>query len=473
MSSPPTADRLVARNFLALGSGEVAARLIAFAATVYIAHVLGPDYYGIIGFATAITLYLNRVADGGVELGLGVREIAAAPTRLSELAPALLSARLLVASVLIVVLALLSAFVLPPPEGTVLALYGLTLLAVGGSTRWIYLGLEKSRLVAVARALGEAIMVALVFALVRGPADLTRVPLAQFAGDTIAALVLLAVLRRYHVKLRPKFDWSVIKPLLPRASLLVVSSFFGLAIYNADLIFLRAFRDRSTVGYYAAAYTLISFLVNLGTAYSMSLLPTLTRLAKTPAEQNSLYHSAVAQVFALGFPIAVGGALLAPKIIGLFFGHEYAPSTLPLQILFWAVPLAVLRDVPIVAMLSRGREDAIFRLTGWAAALNLLLNFMLIPRFGMTGAAVATVVTEAVRMVIAFWLIRSEGFQVTNITRLARPFVAGLAMAALLFFARPSMLGLAVLIGVLGYAVTLTLVGGLRFRRGSLPALNV
>ena len=473
MSSTPTADSVVARNFLALGTGEVAARLIAFAATVYIAHVLGPDYYGIIGFATAITLYLNRVADGGVELGLGVREIAAAPSRLSELAPALLSARLLVACILVLVLALLARFVLPPPDGTVLALYGLTLLAVGGSTRWIFLGLEKSRLVAVARALGEAVMVTLVFALVSRPADLTKVPLAQFAGDSLAALILLAVLRRYHVKLWLKFDWRVVKPLLPRASLLVVSSFFGLAIYNADLIFLRVFRDRTTVGYYAAAYTLISFLVNLGTAYSMSLLPTFTRLAKTPAEQNSLYHSAVAQVFALGFPVAVGGALLAPKIIGLFFGPEYAPSTLPLQILFWAVPVAVLRDVPIVAMLSRGREDTIFRLTAWSAVFNLLLNFLLIPRFGMTGAAAATVATEAVRMVIAFWLIRAEGFQVTSVTRLTRPFVAGVGMAALLFFARPSMLGLAVLIGVLGYGVTLTLLGGLRFRRGALPALNV
>ena len=76
ISAAPVAGR-VGRAFVALGSGEVAARLIAFAGTLYVARTLGPSRYGVIGFALAVLLYLQRLADAGFDLGVGVREVAA------------------------------------------------------------------------------------------------------------------------------------------------------------------------------------------------------------------------------------------------------------------------------------------------------------------------------------------------------------------------------------------------------------
>lgn len=462
----------MARNFLALGAGEVIARLIAFAATVYLARTLGAASYGVIGFATAITLYLNRVTDAGVELGLGVREVAAAPHAFHALATSLLTARLLIAALLVVIVALAGRFVLPQPEAAVLSLYALTLLAAGLSTRWIFLGQERARLVATARAAGEALMVVLVLALVHNAADLTRVPLAQFAGDGLAAVVLLAVLRGRGVSLRPRIDWQLLKPLARRAWPLVLGSWCGLMIYNADLIFLRIFQGPAAVGLYAAAYTLISFLVNLGTAYSMSLLPTLTRLRSDRAEQQVLYHTATVHVFMAGLPIAVGGALLAPAIINTFFGSGYASAALPLQILFWTVPIALLRDVPIVALMSAKREDKILRLTAWSAALNLALNIVLIPRYALAGAAWATLATEAIRMVLAFNLVRAEGFEATRPLLFWKPTLAAMAMAGLLAATSPALLPLAVALGAVTYGLSLGLLTGFRWRRGAVAGAS-
>ena len=62
----PSSDRYagaVARNFLALGSGEALARIAAFAGTIYVARTLGASGYGIISFAAALMLYLSRLAD--------------------------------------------------------------------------------------------------------------------------------------------------------------------------------------------------------------------------------------------------------------------------------------------------------------------------------------------------------------------------------------------------------------------------
>ena len=479
LSSPPHApaggdERLVARNFLALGSGEVFARVVAFAATIYVARTLGAEYYGVIGFATAVVLYLSRIADGGMELGVGISEIAAHPARLKSVAPSILTLRILIAFVLSGVLALLGFLAFPPPEGQVLALYGLTLLAVGASSRWIYLGLERAPLVAAVRTAGELLMVLLVFLLVRGPDDLLRVPAAQVIGDTIAAVVLLGWLVTRGLSFRPRLDRDVIRRMTPRAIPMVGASLVGLMIYNSDLIFLRFFDGSVAVGYYAAAYALISFMSNVGSAYSLSLLPTLTRLAPTPAGQCRLYHTAAAQVFAVTLPIALGGFLLAPAIIALIFGAEYAASGAVLGLLVWAIPVSVLRDVAIAGMMAHGREGRIFRLTAASAVLNVILNLILIPAFSLAGAAVATVVTETVRMAAAFAYARVDGFTLPRTRRLVRPLFAAAIMTGLLLLIRPAAaVWVAVPLCVATYAIALGISGGIRRSHDGLPGLNV
>jgi O-antigen/teichoic acid export membrane protein len=467
-----TSGRIVARNFLALGSGEAIARLIAFAATIYMARVLGAQMYGVIGFATAVLLYLNRVADFGIELS-GARDLARDPTRLQSLASSVLTVRLLFAVGLVAVTSLAGLLLLPHPDGVILSVYSLTLLAVGGGTRWIYLGLERARLVAIARTLGELTMAALVFALVHAPGDAVRAPWAQVAGDGLAALLLMLWLRRSGHALSLRLDWPAVRPLFRRAWPLVLSALLGLVIYNSGLIFLRVFQGSAAVGYFAAANTLISFLVNLGLSYRMSLLPTLSRLHDARSQQIDLYHAAMAHVFAIAFPIGLGGFLLAPQIIEVVFGNTYAAAVPALQWLIWSVPLCLLRDVPSAALLANAREDQFFRLTAWGAALNLLLNLLLIPRFGLVGAGMATVATEILRLVIALAYVRSHGFRLRGLTLFARVSLAAIGMTALLLLSRPAAIWIALPVGVLTYAASLVALGGVRVRRGERPALNL
>jgi len=460
------AERLVARNFLALGTGELFARLVAFAATIYLARTLGAEYYGMIGFATAVVLYLSRLADAGMDLGVGVNVVAADPARLSKVAPTLLTIRVLVAALLSGALAVVGLTVFPQPDGAVLALYGLTLLAVGASSRWIYLGLEQASRVAAVRTGGELLMALLVFFLVRGPADIGRAPLAQFAGDALAALLLLGELLRRGYRLRPRLDSAVVRGILPRAAPMVAASILGLMIYNSDLVFLRFMEGTASVGYYAAAYTLVSFLSNIGIAYALSLLPTLTRLHGTRDQQQRLYHTAVAHVFAATLPVALGGTVLAGGIIALVFGGAYLDSGVALRVLVWAIPASVLRDIAIVALMAAGRERRILELTAGAAALNLVLNLLLIPRFSLTGAAVATVATEVVRMVAALVLARAEGLRTPGLHRFWKATLAGAAMTLVLLLLRPTALWVAISVSALVFALGLTLTGALRLRGG-------
>src|SRR5688500_19297754 len=110
--------------------------------------------------------------------------MAADPEATIARAPALITVRLAAAVLLAVIVGAFSIILLPHPDDLVLALFALTLIPVGASARWILVGLERTHVVAAARAAGEALMVVLVIVLVRSRADLLFAPVSQDRKST-------------------------------------------------------------------------------------------------------------------------------------------------------------------------------------------------------------------------------------------------------------------------------------------------
>lgn len=469
----PSAISLVTANFLSLGLGEAVARIVAFLATVYVARVLGASYFGMTAFAAAVILYLGRVVDGGLDSGLGIRLIASKRNRIERLGVTLLAARLAGAAILFMLLSVVGLLLFPQPDGLVLATYGLLLFPIALSSRWIHLGLERARFASAARIAGELTMLLLVFALVRAPGDVVMVPLAQFAGDTLGAALLIGCLFWWGYRPSLSLRSGVLRPVLRQATPLVSASLLALLIYNSDLLLLRLFRDTAAVGHYVAAYALISFLGNLTGAYGAALLPTLARLRSRRDEKVSLYQTAMAQVLAVAFPVTVGGILVAPQIIRSVFGAGYGAAVLPLQILLCSTTLGVVREVASIGLIAHGREDRLLAMNAWGAGFNVSANLLAIPLFGMVGAAAATVATDILRIVIAQTSANREGLWMVSPARLWRPVLAVTFMAVGLVLMGRRDLWIALPAGLILYSLAMLATGGLKVQRGGPPKLSV
>lgn len=459
------------KSFLALASGDAVARLVAFAAGVMVGRRLSPEAFGVITFSTGLLLYFSNIVECGIDL-VGVRQVAQDPTGMRRMAPALVGTRLALALLLAVAIATLAPVILPQPEATVFSVYAITLIAIALSTRWIHLGLERSRAVALARTLGECLYLILVLLFVQRFQDLVLVPAAQLAGDVLAALLLWLGIRRLGWRPAPRFAFQEAKPLLRRSWPLVANVLLGLTIYNSDLIFLRYFQGRETVGLYSAAYQLISFLINMAAAYSLSLLPALARASTQATERDRLYRSAFGQTFAVALPIAVGGCLIAGQILGTVFGAQYERSVPALAVLVCALPFTMSKEVDLIALVVAGRETTVMRMTAAAVGVNLALNLWLIPRYGMMGAAWSTLITEIARAIFARISARRCGFPASGFDPGWRAMVAAIAMGASLWFAPALSLFPALGLGALVYTGVLSAVGGIRWRSGSWPALR-
>lgn len=455
----------VSRTFGVLALGEAVARLVAFAATVLIARRLGAAAFGIISVAAAVRLYLVCMVEGGID-SIGMREAAARSSFAREIAPALVVVRVGVAALLVLLVAAIGFVLLPQPDGALIALYSLTLLPLAANLRWLHLGHGSSAGPALTRLASESLMLVVVVLALHQPGDLVRVPLAQFLGDATGALLLALLVGKLIGPLPIASAWRTARPVLAESWPLVLHALLGLVMFNADLLMLRLFRGASEVGQYAAAYTIIGFLVYLGVVYYQSLLPALSRDRADSTAGGGTYALSLRQVLLVGAPVAAGGALVATGLIPFVFGAGYRAAALPFALLAVSVPASWLRNVAQAGQVAQRRSELLLRTSLIAVCLNLALNLLLIPRYGPVGAAAATLATEAVRAVIALGYSRRLGFPLPNLGMSWRPLLGVIVMGAGLLGFRQLPVWAAIPIGVILYGAVALPAGGHRILRG-------
>ena len=251
-------------------------------------------------------------------------------------------------------------------------------------------------------------------------------------------------------------------PIFRRALPVVGVFLLGLLIYNMDIVFLRFMRSAEIVGFYAAAYSLIGFLGNICTAYGVSLLPSLTQMARHSAEERHLYHNAVMQIFALTLPIAVGGMFVADSVVLLVFGENYRQSGPILGILIWTILLYSLRVVSWAALVAHDHQALALRAIVYSACVSIILNLLLIHYYGVIGAAVASVATEAGATGLTVYYAGRHGLAIAPRSRFWRPLVGGLTMAAMVWLLSNMHFVLQLSAGVATYVLTLFLLGGIK-----------
>jgi O-antigen/teichoic acid export membrane protein len=231
----------------------------------------------------------------------------------------------------------------------------------------------------------------------------------------------------------------------------------GLLLFNFDLVFIRIVRGRAEAGLYSAAYTLVAFGANLIVAFAHTVMPVLARLDNDLNERSRVFQRSVFQAFALALPAGVGAALIADQILGTVFGDQFAGGVAAMRILAWYLPLAAIREMPVVALIAAGQERALLRVNALTALVNVILVVALVPSFGLVGAAAATAATEFIRLWLAARAAGRAGYPSIELRRLWLPVAAALGMAGLMLLVRPGALWTSVPIGALGYAVTFLL----------------
>ncbi|MFP9190350.1 flippase [Natrialbaceae archaeon A-CW1-1] len=226
------------------------------------------------------------------------------------------------------------------------------------------------------------------------------------------------------------------REMLTFNSMSIVLVFLLMSLYHIDIVMLQQFRPSSDVGNYRAALTLAEFLwfvpLALQTVYvhSTSELWSQNRHDKI----SSLASRTTRYTFLLTAVMAVGLAALADVAVPIYFGSDATPAIAPLLLLLpGALGFALARPVLAVSQ-GNGTLRYPVAATGVAAGINVILNVLLIPRYGMHGAAIATSVGYGSMFVFHVWSARLVGFDPLADARLSRA-IAATGLAGLPIFA--------------------------------------
>jgi O-antigen/teichoic acid export membrane protein len=243
---------------------------------------------------------------------------------------------------------------------------------------------------------------------------------------------------------------AIIQPAplsFPRRSLLsynistVAFKLLVTSLYNIDIMFLGILVGSTATGSYRAALVVAQFLWLVPTAVQVGLLHSASRLWSDNEHKRISALSSRAVRFTLVFTLllVLGVAALAEPLVSLYFGKGFTqtPETV-LYLLPGVLGFAVARPVYATSQ-GHGNLRPVLLATGIAAALNVVLNLVLIPRYGAVGAAIATSIGYGSMVVFHIWAARALGFDPITDLRPLR-IAATAAIAAIPIFGLPRLL---------------------------------
>jgi O-antigen/teichoic acid export membrane protein len=206
---------------------------------------------------------------------------------------------------------------------------------------------------------------------------------------------------------RLSFSWTLAKNLLKNSYHFILSSFFVLIYTQMDKLMIEAFYDETQVGYYGIATSIYNYWALVLTALINAVRPSIIS-AKSVNEGE--YIKRLKRLYALlaygCFAAALFFTFFGKYLIPLVYGDAYIPSVSAVTITMWYAAFSLIGTARGIWIVCEDKNKYVKYYVMLGAAANFVLNYILIPAYGINGAAIATLLTQIITCVIAPMLFR-------------------------------------------------------------------
>ncbi len=372
----------------------------------YLVRVLGVETYGLWSYVVAISAFLEIVADPGLTTHI-TRQVSARRQDASELLPDYFSLRLCGAIIGSLCVLTLAHWEVRPDVSHLLRIYGVGLLATNlVSADHFLAALELFHARSLLVVTQQAAYAAIIFLLVRKPADVAWLPFSILGSSALAGLIGWLILFRKGLTIPPKIQprrWKhILVPSVHYAASTLMSSLY----HRSGHLLVRWFLGNYALGLYAAAARLVDLLRGFVTTLMYVLTPRLAFYARSETTFKRTSRFAVAAMAATSIPMTFGLAATASRLVPWFLGANYLPDVTLVQ---WMSPYIVTASAASLwsgtLLYAMGRHRAYLTATAGGAVSGVVLYFLLIPSFGLMGAGAAFVLAEVVVAAIGFGLL--------------------------------------------------------------------
>jgi O-antigen/teichoic acid export membrane protein len=384
---------------------EVISRLLTVLFFIYAARVMGVKGFGDFSYALAIMMIVSVISDFGVSNLLVKMSAQSASIDKNFWAYTVFRVIITIAAVLFVTVYLYTSkagkdvlyFSMLMGVGMVFGCYG-------QNVGFVFRGLNRMHMDGIIRVSMSFITVLIGVLALRFGLGLIGIGYAYLIAYVFSSFIAFGINKKTGVI---RFFQSVsyndymylIKASVPFFVWLLLSVIYS----RADIILLQHMRGSSEVGLYSAAGRIIDAVMIIPMGVYMGILPILSSAmaGQDIGAVESISHLVIKYLTYLGIFIACYIAFNSDKVIEvLYSSRQYKGAILPLQILILSTVASFIYIV-LVAIIVSGRSP---HLTAWLASittgLNVILNFVVIPKWGVLGASTVRLITELIGLIL-------------------------------------------------------------------------
>jgi len=372
--------------------------IVGMVVLIWLARYLGPEKFGTLNYSIAFVALFTRVASLGLD-SIVVRDVVRNPRDMVDILGTAFVLKL-VGALTAAGLTIGAIFALRPQDALTCWMVGIIAAGMIFQTLdvidlWFQSQMQSKYTVYAKNAAFMIANFAKIGLIMIGA------PLIAFAWIALAEVVIGAVgLVIVYWKIGyTMLRWSV---SLSRASALLNDSWplilSGLAVVTymrIDQVMLGEMAGAGSVGIYSAAVRLSEGWYFLPIAIATSVFPSIVATRKV---NEALYHERLQKLYHfmtwLAIAIAVPVTFLSQIVINFLYGAGYNGAGTVLAIHIWAGVFVFLGYASGQYLLTENYTRISFYRAFWGMVLNVILNFLLIPRYGVNGAAVATLISQ-------------------------------------------------------------------------------
>lgn len=379
------------------------------ALAVLLARFFGPEEYGRLSFAFILTGFASIV----MNLGLPITFVRDGARDINFLRKNLATALLLqgIAS-FILFLALIGALLVSPAlrQDTTLLITALFYTMFNIITNFLYSSFQavhRMHLEAIAIGFQNGLLLIFVLFFLFYQGTVEWIMFGYLLASILGGALTATLIKKYLFSWTWKMNWAAGWALLTQSWPLMAGSALSTVYFSLDSLMLRVFQGNEAVGIYSALYKIVFGFYLLATLYGSSIFPVLSQLFTHARDEfMNLYKRSVQLMASLGILFGLVTTFFARPIIQIFFGEAYLSGVLTLQISIWSIMIFLVGVILYDTLIITGKQKDLLWSVLISTVLNVILNFMMIPTWGMAGAAFATVIAQMAQLILNIYYLK-------------------------------------------------------------------
>lgn len=455
--------RKVKKNSSFVLGGKIINTLISLAITFLLARYLGKSLFGSYAFILALLHIFLMLLNTWIE-PIAVREM----SKSSSNGKNDITGNIILLHITFVTIFSLALLIYSQTTGQIdvnrtYLLFTIILLFINGLTtsyKYLFRSELKMHYYIIPNCISNILFLILSIFIIALKGPLSDIFISLIISHLLLLFTVMLISKKI-IKAKFKSSFPIIKKVLTYSWPLALTALFTAVLYRIDQLMLFSIQGNTSLGNYAAAARISEAFNIIPLALASSILPVLTKYYQSNSQKfKTTYTLSFKYLALLIIPFSTLAILFPKKIITVVYGQDFITAAPALSILMCAEIFYFFGMVNRQILIASNKQKLDPLFTGLSAIINVVLNLILIPKWGFKGAAIATLIASAAGPFTGYFINTTRNYSYTMFHYSLKPLFLCIVAGAIINTTDSSFI-ISLIIFPLAYIVGLYIIRGL------------